>query len=179
MPNNLLITGESGTGKSSALSRVADDLSSLRTAGFLGLRETIVESAESPAWRIDGFNGVSGLLVHTSIKSRHRLGSMGVDMQLFERCVATENAAMSSADIVIIDEIGIIGGWSDRFLRFTEAALDSSTPTVAIVRLKPGDFSDQVKSREDIELWTVTRDNRETIDTNIAHWARALNQTGV
>lgn len=179
VPNNLLITGESGVGKSSALSRAVDSLGPMRCAGFLGLRHTVGETARTPAWRIDGFNGVSGLLAHTSIKTGHRLGRLGVDMELFERCVASENAALGSADVVIIDEIGIIGGWSGKFVRFTETALDSSTPTVAIVRQKSGELSDQVKLRADIELWTVTRENREIISTGIAQWVRALTQSGV
>lgn len=178
MPNSLLITGESGVGKSFALSRAMDILGSMQFAGFLGLRETDGESSEDSGWRIHGFNGVSGLLAHASIKTRCRLGHLGVDMELFERCVESENAVLSHADAVIIDEIGIIGGWSSNFMRFTEAAMESSTPTVAIVRKKSGEFSDRVKARADIELWTVTRDNRDTISTDIARWVRALDRSG-
>ena len=156
-----------------------NSLGSMQFAGFLGLREADAESAGGPAWRIDGFNGVSGLLAHVSIETGHRLGLLGVDMELFERCVESEHAALSSADVVVIDEIGIIGGWSSRFKRFATAALESTTPTVAIVRQKSGEFSDQVKSRADIELWTVTRENREVVSADIARWVRALSQSGV
>ena len=151
-----------------------DNLRSLRIVGFLGPREAHSRSVGSPGWRIDGFNGISGLLAHPSIQTRHRLGLLGVDMELFERCVASEYAALRSADVVVIDEIGIISGWSKNFRKFTETALESSTPTVAVVRQKPGEFSDRVKLRNDVVLWTATRDNRETISSDIEDWIMAF-----
>ena len=54
-----------------------------------------------------------------------------------------------------------------------ESALDSTAPTVAIVRQKPGDFSDRIKSRDDVEIWTVTLGNREFVSIDIAKWVRA------
>lgn len=179
MPNNLLITGESGVGKTSALSSAVDSLGSVEIAGFLGPRNAGLESSGGAGWRIDGFNGVAGLLAHSTIQTRYSIGRLGVDMELFERCIASEYAALSMANVVIIDEIGIIGGWSIEFQRLVESALASTTPTVAIVRHKPGDFSDRIKSRTDVEIWTVTLENREFVSTDIAKWVRARSESGV
>ena len=179
MPNNLLITGESGVGKSSALSSATDSLGPMEIAGFLGPREAGLDSSGGSGWRIDGFNGVTGLLAHSSIQTRHSIGRLGVDMELFDRCIASEYAASSTASVVIIDEIGIIGGWSIEFQRLVESALDSTAPTVAIVRQKPGDFSDRIKSRDDVEIWTVTLENREFVSIDIAKWVRARSESRV
>ena len=100
-------------------------------------------------------------------------------MELFDRCIASDYAASSTASVVIIDEIGIIGGWSIEFQRLVESALDSTAPTVAIVRQKPGDFSDRIKSRDDVEIWTVTLGNREFVSIDIAKWVRARIETRV
>ena len=119
---------------------------------------------------------MSGLLAHASISGRHRLGLLGVDMALFERCIASEFAKITSADVVIIDEIGIIGGWSREFEKFVRRALDHDVPTVAIVRQKSGELSDEVKSRGDVESWTVDRDNRDWISGDIALWVESFDQ---
>ena len=180
MPNNLLITGESGDGKSFALSSAADSLGPMEIAGFLGPREAGLDSSGGSGWRIDVFNGVTGLLAHSSIQTRHSIGRLGVDMELFDRCIASdEYAASSTASVVTIDEIGIISGWPIEFQRLVESALDSTAPTVAIVRQKPGDFSDRIKSRDDVEIWTVTLGNREFVSIDIAKWVRARIETRV
>lgn len=171
MPYNLLITGESGIGKSTALSQSVEFLSKRRIAGFLSPR--VVTDGSDPGWRIEGFNGVSGMFAHASIRGRHRMGLLGVDIDLFERCISSETSALSRSDLVIIDEIGIIGGWSEAFRQFAERALDSTVPTVAIVRQKSGDFSDRVKSRDDVEIWTLNREIRDVMPGDIARWVEA------
>ena len=119
-------------------------------------------------------NGDSGLLAHPSILTRHRIGLLGVDMELFERCVATEARSLYDAELLVIDEIGIIGGWSAPFRKFVQSALDSRIPVVAIVREKSGEFSDKVKLRSDIELWSVDVNNREAQIHEIVYWVKNL-----
>ena len=168
MPNNLLVTGESGVGKSTALKQATEHIGSRTIAGFLSPR--VVDDRSDSGWRIEGFNGVSGLLAHASISGRHRLGLLGVDMELFKRCIAAETAVVGRADTLIIDEIGIIGGWSSEFRRFARRALDSHIPTIAIVRQKSGELSDEVKGRDDIEIMTVDKENRDIVASEIARW---------
>ena len=166
MPNNLLITGESGIGKSTALSEAVEYLEPRSIVGFLSPRISTVDSG----WMIESFSGVEGLLVHSSIVSPHLLGSLRVDMELFERCVTSEAASLADTETVVIDEIGIIGGWSDAFMKFVSDALDSRTPLIAIIRQKKGEFSDQIKLRPDVEVWKIDMSNSDSIPTKMASW---------
>ncbi len=168
MPNNLLITGESGVGKSTALIEAIEYLEPRTFTGFVSPRSNIGDSG----WMIESFNGDEGLVAHPSINSRHRLGLLGVDMELFERCVASEAASLGKTETVIIDEIGIIGGWSTEFKKFVLAALDSRVPTLAIIRKKSGEFSDQIKLRSDVKIWEVNTRNRDSISREIAQRVR-------
>lgn len=168
MPNNLVVTGASGVGKSTSLALAAESLNPRKISGFISPRQR--DGDPTSGWLIEGFNGVSGLVADSSIKSKHRLGSFGVDLDLFDRCVLNEVDSLDATDLVMIDEVGIIGEWSTEFVRFLSRVLDSTVPSVLIVREKPGDLSDQVKSRSDVDLMVVTEQNRETAPGDIQRW---------
>jgi nucleoside-triphosphatase len=172
MPNNLFLIGESGVGKSTALAQAAEFLAPRAISGLLSPRLT--DGELNSGWRIEGFNGVSGLVVHSSIESTRRMGSFGVDIDLFERCVEAESGALADADLVIIDEIGLFGDWSNSFREFVTSALDAEVPVVAIVRRKRGEFSDEVKLRSDAESLLVTQDRRDSLPGDIARWVEAF-----
>ena len=172
MPNNLFITGESGIGKSIALAGAAEELFPRRISGFLSPRNVI--AGVDHGWSIEGFNGVSGVVAGREIASDRRLGSYGVDIELFDRCVAAESKALAGSDVVLIDEIGIVGGWSPVFIEYAEQAMQSAVPLVAIVRQKSGELSDRVKKRDDSEVWTVTRENRDDMAGEIAGWVESF-----
>ena len=175
MPNNLFIAGESGIGKSGALAAAAEELFPRRISGIMSPRNVI--GGVDQGWSIEGFNGVSGVVASRDILSDRQLGSYGVDMELFDRCVAAESESHVRSDVVLIDEIGIIGGWSARFVEYVERAIESTIPLVAIVRQKSGELSDRVKQRDDSVLWTVTQQNRDDIPAEIARWVESFDTT--
>lgn len=169
MPNNLLITGKSGIGKSNVLAAVAELIEPRVISGFLSPR--LKDDVTVQGWNIVGFNGVTGVVAHPDIQGSQRMGSLGVDMELFERCIGSESETLNESDLVIIDEIGLFSDWSEIFRDYVARALNSDTPVVAIVRQKKGQFSDQIKQRTDVEIWTVTEQNRDSIHGDIAKWA--------
>ena len=172
MPNNLLLTGVSGVGKSTVLTEAAELLKPRAISGFLSPRTT--GAGSQSGWLIEGFNGVSGLVADPSITSTLNMGAFGVDMELFNRCVDVEMASFVGSDLVMIDEIGIIGGWSQRFQAYVTRVLDDTIPVVAIIRSESGVFSDQIKLRNDVELWTVTEQNRSSLAGDIASWVNGV-----
>ena len=126
MPNNLLITGESGIGKSTVLMEVVDFLKPRAMSGFVSPR--VSDAQADSGWMIEGFNGVAGLIAHASIESEHRMGAFGIDMDLFERCIDVEQESLGGSDVVVIDEIGIIGGWSEKFRDYVVRVMDADVP---------------------------------------------------
>lgn len=172
MPNNLFITGGSGVGKSVALAAAAEELFPRRISGFHSPRNTV--GGIDQGWSIEGFNGVSGVVASRDIVSDHQLGTFGVDMELFDRCVEAELESHAGSDVVLIDEIGTIGGWSPRFVEYVEQLTESEIPVVAIVRQKSGELSDQTKQRDDSVLWTVTQVNRDDMPGEIARWVESF-----
>jgi len=172
MPNNLLITGKSGIGKSTVLAKVAELLEPRVISGFLSPRNQ--DGLTAQGWKIVGFSGVTGIVAHPDIEGHRRMGSLGVDMELFDRCVGSENGTLSESDLVIIDEIGIFSDWSDIFRNYVIRAMNADVPVVAIVRQKQGEFSDQIKRRTDVEIWTTTEQNSDSMHGDIANWIEGL-----
>jgi nucleoside-triphosphatase THEP1 len=131
MPNNLLVTGKSGIGKSTVLAKVAELLEPRVISGFLSPRNH--DGVTDQGWKIVGFNGVTGIVAHPDIRGHQRMGSLGVDMELFDRCVGSENGTLSESDLVIIDEIGIFSDWSEIFRDYVTRAMNADVLVVAIV----------------------------------------------
>lgn len=170
MPNNLLITGPSGIGKSTVLRNAAEAMKDLRVRGFLSAE--IVESGHRVGWSVEGLSGLSGTLAHGSIESEFMLGSIGVDMELLEQIVTKEFLSCEPADLLVIDEIGIIGGWSETFEKAVSLAFDSETPVVAVLREKAGRLEDGVRQRTDVETLSVTAMSRNTLPEVVGRWVR-------
>jgi len=51
--------------------------------------------------------------------------------------------------------------------------LVSEIPVVAIIRARGGGYVDEVKSREDVELWEITRENRDIISAQAFSWVQS------
>jgi len=66
MPNNLLVTGKSGIGKSTVLAKVAELLEPRVISGFLSPRNH--DGVTDQGWKIVGFNGVTGIVAHPDIQ---------------------------------------------------------------------------------------------------------------
>ncbi len=137
-------------------------------SGFFS--DMIWEGNERKGWRLDTFDGDGGVLAHLDMQSEYHMGKYGVNMVLFERLVDSQLELRDQADIYLVDEIGIIGLWSPKFVNSMTEVLDSPKKVVAIVRQRGGGFVQQVKAHSDVEIWEVTRENREELLVRTLGW---------
>jgi nucleoside-triphosphatase len=166
--NALLLTGTPGAGKTTVVRRVAEKLSDARIRGFTTAE--IRKGGERVGFRIETFEGESAVLAHVSIRSEYRVSRYGADVAVLERIVGRALALSPKADVYLVDEIGKMECLSDRFTEAVETLLDARRLLVATVALRGGGFIERVKRRPDIELWTVTRGNRETLPSDVIGW---------
>ena len=81
-------------------------------------------------------------------------------MQSFENiALPAVEEALAHAKTVIIDEIGPMELFSAKFKDVVLKALDSPNPVIATIKSKGSGFISRLKSRPDISLYTLTRDN--------------------
>lgn len=72
--------------------------------------------------------------------------------------------AVEKCEIIAIDEIGPMELFSEKFRNATMKALESSKLVVAVVHWKAQDkLAVEARKRDDAELITVTRENRERL----------------
>jgi nucleoside-triphosphatase len=161
-----LIEGRPGTGKTTALRRLAELLRSrgIALGGFF--TEEIREGRRRVGFSIETFDGRHGTLAHLERPGLPRVGRYGVDLEEFERLALP--ALRLPADIVLIDELGKMELASDAFREAVASLLEGEIPVVATVHAFRHPFTDLLKSRPDAETLRLTRANRDKLPSLLA-----------
>ncbi len=165
---SLLLTGPPGGGKTTVVRRVADLLAGRRICGFM--TEEIRVQGERQGFRLETFEGRSAVLAHVSNRSCPRVGKYGVNIPALEGAVEGALDPNVGADVYLVDEIGRMECLSGRFIAAMTRLLDSGKPVVATVARRGAGFIEDVKRRADVEVWQVTRSNRDKLPEKIISW---------
>ena len=166
--NVLLITGTPGIGKTTIIKKVAASVSDLNIGGFY--TEEILAHNIRHGFELITFRGQRLIMAHIDIDSAYRVGKYGVDVAAIDTTVANTLSEGTNADLFIIDEIGRMECFSELFEREVSSLLDSGKPVVATIALKGGGFISSVKNIAGVELWEITKKNRDVMPLKIESW---------
>lgn len=158
---NILITGRPGTGKTTLIKEIFQKTGK-RAGGFY--TEEIRKERQRRGFKIRTLDGKTGILSGIDIDSPYRVGKYRVNLPDFERIALTavENA-LESSEIIIIDEIGPMELFSQKFKNLVLKALDSPNHVIATIKLKGARFIDKIKSRSDVIIFNLDSSNKEDI----------------
>jgi nucleoside-triphosphatase len=167
-PMRILLTGLPGCGKTTAVMKIAERLDrKLRLAGFY--TEEIREAGRRVGFRWHRLDGRTGTLAHIKTKSLHRVSKYGVDLASFEsQAVSVLDPEAPDVDLFVVDEIGKMECFSEKFVDSMRRLLKSDKSVLATVAQKGPGLIQQVKSYPGVELLHLTRENRDEMTRQVA-----------
>jgi nucleoside-triphosphatase len=165
---NLLITGLPGVGKTTLIKKLSEALKNLYPVGFY--TEEIRERGERRGFELISLEGKKGLLSHKDIKSPYKVGQYNVDVKGFEDFIDSIFFFNPLTRLIIIDEIGKMECLSDRFKRLLKEILNSGKWVIATIALKGSGLIVEVKEREDVQLFEITKKNRDSLLKEISEF---------
>lgn len=164
----VLITGQPGCGKTTLVRKVARSLS-IPLCGFF--TSEIRHGGRRVGFEMESFAGDKAVMSHIDIKSPYRVGKYGVDIESMERIAAFEiEIALSENRLLIVDEIGKMELFSQRFKDLILKVFQTDIPFLGTILYKPHPFCDRLKDSRGIKLLTLRMSEHDKTYAKIIRW---------
>ena len=158
---NILICGPPGVGKTTLIKKILENIN-LRAGGFY--TEEIKENNRRVGFKIISLDNQEGILAHISIKGAKRVGRYGVNIYDLENIgVKSLSQALRDDELIIIDEIGKMEVFSEKFKEKVLDCLNSKKIVLATISIGGDKFISNIKRRDDIILFEITKENRNKL----------------
>ncbi len=171
---NILITGLPGVGKTTLIKNLSESLESFHPVGFY--TEEIREGGARKGFELISLEGKKSLLSHKEIGSPYQVGQYKVDVKGFEDFLGSIPFFNPSICLLIIDEIGKMECLSLRFQEILKEILDSEKWVIATIASKGSGLIAEVKRRNDVQLFEITRGNRDSLLKEISDFFSQTHQ---
>jgi nucleoside-triphosphatase len=161
---NCFLTGPPRCGKTTIIKEIIERLGE-SAAGFY--TEEMRRGGRRVGFSLKTLSGEQGTLSHIDFKSKHRVGKYGVNLDALDKIGSREiERALDQNKVVIIDEIGKMELFSNRFRDAVHRALDSESPVVGTIMFVKHPFADEIKRRKDVNIVDVSKKSKtEVVDT--------------
>jgi len=165
MIKNIFITGKPGCGKTSLIIEIIKELN-LNAGGFY--TQEIRENNIRKGFKIVILEGREGILAHINIKSPYRVSKYKVNIKdLEELGVKSILNALKENKICVIDEVGTMEMYSEKFKKAVSTALDSKNKVLGVIKLTTDPLTNKIRKRKDTKIFHLTRENREGIKKKV------------
>ena len=164
----ILLTALPHTGKSTAIKKIIELLGISNCGGFY--TEEIRKNDERVGFMIKTLSNKEGVLAHTNLQSEYKISRYGVDVTKFEElCLGEINKSINDNNIkyIIIDEIGPMELFSNRYKELLIELLNSKKPVIGTIYMNSYEWLDDFKKKEGINLIELTLDNRDQVPHKI------------
>jgi nucleoside-triphosphatase len=158
----ILLTGFPGSGKTTAVMQILENLNCKKVAGFY--TQEIREAGLRKGFGWTRLDGVSGILSHVDIKGRFKVGKYGVDVAGFEKSVVPVlDIDQTDVGLYVIDEIGKMECLSKKFVIAVRRLFASDKSVLATVAKKGAGLIAEVKNYPGIQLFKLTHQEYDRI----------------
>lgn len=160
-PTAVLLTGRPGCGKTTIVRQIVARLQ-VPTGGFY--TEEVRDKGHRRGFRIITFHGQEATLADVDLKSRYRVSRYGVNLESLDTvAVPALESALADAHLIVMDEIGKMEIFSQRFRHAVAEALASGRPVLGTVMLTPHPWVDSIKAMSIVRVLKVTPENRAQV----------------
>jgi nucleoside-triphosphatase len=168
MKSAYLLIGMPGTGKTSLIKQTAATLNG-KAGGFY--TEEIRVNGKRQGFLIRTLDGKTVQLAHVSISSPYHVSKYGIDLQGLDSVgIDAIRKATQQCEVVVVDEIGKMELFSDRFKATILEIIDSGKKILGTIMLKSHPVADLIKNKPQVHLITVTRNNHAQVLKEIEEW---------
>lgn len=159
---NILLTGRRGVGKSAVVLKVLSHFDAVPSGFCTAFNDRSSDNRRLciyPAGEAPSFDEAhtAAFFVDDAPRVTDKFDTLGAEYLAAE------------GELVVMDEIGKLEENSPKLRLAVKAALDSSTPVLAVVRDGFPGWSAELAAREDADIVTVTEENRDGLPERIVH----------
>lgn len=161
----ILLSGQSNVGKTTLVKKVIEHMN-LEQSGFLTQR-MLDQNGKNQGFQVSNFKGKSEVVAHKSrIESDLVVGNGNkVDIEVVDNfCVnEIEKTFGNNQCILIIDEIGPMQAFSQRFIDIIKKILVTNIPILGVIVLDDKPWVKEIKNNDSVLILAVTELNREEL----------------
>jgi len=172
VPNNFLVTGRPGSGKSTVIERTVRILaeSGLSVGGLVCPEIRDRSGVRTGFLMRDIRTGEERVLASVDLAAGPSVGKYRVAVENVDFMADFSiMRALREADVVVVDEIAPMEIFSRRFIDAVRLALDSPKPFLAAIHMKTSSgFIGEIKRRRDVRIWVVEITRRDGLPSEIA-----------
>lgn len=154
---NIFLTGAPSSGKTTAIKRLIP-LLPRKANGFYTEEERV--DSKRIGFVLHTLDGKTGYLAHQDIQSEFHIRRYGVSIENIEKLAVPAITPVNN-NIIILDEIGKMECFSEKFVQASQKALDSKNLVIGTITLGGDEYIQEVKKRDDIEIIEITPENRD------------------
>ncbi len=167
MRKNILITGRPRVGKTTLVVEAIKDLN-VPFCGFY-TRE-LIRDDKRIGFVINNLRGERGIFAHIDSDSEIRVSKYGVELDVLEIIGVAELERCTrdvERKVIVIDEIGKMELFSDKFKSAVIRALDSPFPVLATIMVRGDEWVESIFEREDVKIFTINVNNRKQVKEKV------------
>jgi nucleoside-triphosphatase len=167
----VFLTGVPGVGKSTVVSRIAENLkSSGMTVGGMTTGDLRSQSSRVGFEIRDLLSGQCGTLAHVNQRIGPSIGKYRVNSEDLDQIGAEAIlSAVKQADLILVDEVGPMELTSLRFKDAVKSALECGKPVLGTVHRNAQDaLVKRIKESAHIEVIEVNNQNRQALPAILA-----------